>query len=405
MGLSNAQIKNAKPAQRSVKLFDGGGLYLEISPSGGKLWRLKYRFDGKEKRLALGQYPEIPLADARKRREEARELIAHGVDPSEERKAKRAERDARLSNTFEAVAREWFEKHSANWAPSHSDRIKLRLENDVFPWLGKRPVAEVLAPEILKVLRRIEGRGAVDTAHRVHQNCGQIMRYAVATGRADRDPSGDLRGALSAAKREHFAAITEPVQVAALLRAIDAFQGTFVVQCALRLAPMLFVRPGELRKARWADVDLDKAEWRYLVSKTKTDHLVPLSTQAVEMLRELHAKTGHREYVFPGRDPRKPMSEAAVNAALRRLGYDTRTEITGHGFRAMARTILHQELNFAPELIEHQLAHRVPDSLGAAYNRTKFIEQRRVMMQSWSDYLEKLKAGAKVMVIRGRAAA
>jgi integrase len=405
MMLTNIQIKKAVPAQRPIRLFDGGGLYLEVSPKGGKLWRLKYRFDRKEKRLSLGRYPEISLADARKRREAARELIAHGVDPSEERKAKRAERDARLSNTFEAVAREWFEKQAANWAPSHSDKIKLRLENDVFPWLGKRPVAEVAAPEILKVLRRIEGRGAVDTAHRVHQNCGQIMRYAVATGRADRDPSGDLRGALSAAKREHFAAITEPVQVAALLRAIDAFQGTFVVQCALRLAPMLFVRPGELRKARWADLDLDKAEWRYLVSKTKTDHLVPLSTQAVEILRELHAKTGHREYAFPGREPRKPMSEAAVNAALRRLGYDTRTEITGHGFRAMARTILHQELNFAPELIEHQLAHRVPDSLGAAYNRTKFIEQRRVMMQSWSDYLEKLKAGAKVMVIHGRAAA
>ena len=405
MMLTNIQIKKAVPAQTPVRLFDGGGLYLEISPKGGKLWRLKYRFDRKEKRLALGQYPEISLADARKRREAARELIAHGVDPSEERKAKRAERDARLSNTFEAVAREWFEKQASNWAPSHSDKIKLRLENDVIPWLGKRPVAEVAAPEILKVLRRIEGRGAVDTAHRVHQNCGQIMRYAVATGRADRDPSGDLRGALSAAKREHFAAITEPVQVAALLRAIDAFQGTFVVQCALRLAPMVFVRPGELRKARWADLDLDKAEWRYLVSKTKTDHLVPLSTQAVEILRELHAKTGHREYVFPGREPRKPMSEAAVNAALRRLGYDTRTEITGHGFRAMARTILHQELNFAPELIEHQLAHRVPDSLGAAYNRTKFIEQRRVMMQSWSDYLEKLKAGAKVTVIHGRAAA
>ena len=405
MMLTNTQIKNAKPEERAVKLFDGGGLYLEIAPSGGKLWRLKYRFDGKEKRLALGRYPEISLADARKRREAARELLANGVDPSEDRKAKKAERAARLENNFEAVAREWFEKNAPNWAPTHADKIIKRLENDVFPWLGKRPIADVTAPELLKVLRRIEERGAVDTAHRAHQNCGQVLRYAVATGRATRDPSGDLRGALPAAKHQHFAALTEPLQVAGLLRAIDAFEGTFVVQCALRLAPLVFVRPGELRKARWADIDLDKAEWQYVVSKTKTDHLVPLSTQAVAILRDLHAKTGHREHIFPGRNPRKPMSDMAVNAALRRLGYDTRTEITGHGFRAMARTILHQELNFAPELIEHQLAHRVPDSLGAAYNRTKFIEQRRGMMQSWSDYLEKLKAGAQVIMIRGERAA
>lgn len=405
MMLTNTQVKNAKPEARAVKLFDGGGLYLLIAPSGGKLWRLKYRFDGKEKSLSLGRYPEIPLAEARKRREAARELLAHGKDPSEERKAKKAERAARLENNFEAVAREWFEKNAPNWAPTHADKIIKRLENDVFPWLGKRPVADITAPELLKVLRRIEERGAVDTAHRAHQNCGQVMRYAVATGRAVRDPSGDLRGSLPAPKHKHFAALTEPLHVAGLLRAMDAFQGSFTVQCALRLAPLVFVRPGELRKARWADINLDKAEWRYVVSKTKMDHLVPLSTQAVAILRDLRAKTGHREHVFPGRNPRKPMSDMAVNAALRRLGYDTRTEITAHGFRAMARTILHQELNFAPELIEHQLAHRVPDSLGAAYNRTKFIEQRRAMMQSWSDYLEKLKLGAQVFGIREQRAA
>ena len=399
MMLTNVQIQKAAPGEKPIRLFDGGGLYLEISPTGGKLWRFKYRFDGKEKRLALGKYPEVSLANARKRREAARELIANGVDPSEDRKAKRAERAALLENKFEAIAREWFAKNSPNWAPTHSDKIIKRLENDVFPWLGKRPIADITAPEFLKVLRRIEERGAVDTAHRAHQNCGQVMRYAIATGRATRDPTADLRGSLPAAKHQHFAALTEPVQVAGLLRAMDAFQGTFIVQCALRLAPLLFVRPGELRKARWADIDLDKAEWKYMVSKTKTDHLVPLSTQAVAILRDLHGKTGHREHVFPGRNPRKPMSDMAVNAALRRMGYDTKTEITGHGFRAMARTILHQELNFAPELIEHQLAHRVPDSLGAAYNRTKFIEQRRVMMQSWSDYLEKLKAGAQVIAI------
>jgi len=404
MPLTNTEIRKAKPARKPVRLFDGGGLYLEISPSGGKLWRWKYRLAGKEKRLSFGMFPVVPLTDARKRREEARELLAGGVDPGEDRKAKKAEKAERFANNFEAIGREWFAKNSPNWAPSHADKIIKRLENDVFPWLGNRPVADITAPEILKVLRRIEGRGAIDTAHRAHQNCGQILRYAVATGRAIRDPSGDLRGALPAAKHENFASITEPDQVAGLLRAIEAFQGTFVVQCALRLAPLVFVRPGELRKARWVDFDLDKAEWRYLITKTKTEHLVPLSSQAVEILRDLHAKTGRGTYVFPGRDPKKSMSEAAVNAALRRMGYDTRTEITGHGFRAMARTILHQELNFAPELIEHQLAHRVPDSLGTAYNRTKFITQRRSMMQHWADYLGRLKAGATVIALRSQTA-
>ena len=304
MALTNTEIRKAKPGRKAVRFYDGSGLYLEVSPSGGKLWRWKYHFGGKEKRLGFGRYPDVPLASARKRREEARELLAEGVDPSAVRRAKKAERAEQFANNFEAIGREWFTKNSPNWAPSHADKIIKRLENDVFPWL----------------------------------------------------------------------------------------------------APMLFVRPGELRKARWANFDLDKAEWRYLVSKTKTDHLVPLSSQAVEILRELQAKTGHRDYVFPGRDPKKAMSEAAVNAALRRMGYDTKTEITGHGFRAMARTILHQELNFAPELIEHQLAHRVPDTLGTAYNRTKFVTQRRSMMQHWSDYLEELKAGARVIPIHGRSA-
>ena len=223
MMLTNVQIQKAAPGEKPIRLFDGGGLYLEISPTGGKLWRFKYRFDGKEKRLAVGKYPEISLANARKRREAARELIANGVDPSEDRKAKRAERAAVLENKFEAIAREWFAKNSPNWAPTHSDKIIKRLENDVFPWLGKRPIADITAPEFLKVLRRIEERGAVDTAHRAHQNCGQVMRYAIATGRATRDPTADLRGSLPAAKHQHFAALTEPVQVAGLLRAMDAF--------------------------------------------------------------------------------------------------------------------------------------------------------------------------------------
>jgi integrase len=257
---------------------------------------------------------------------------------------------------------------------------------------------------VLKLLHRIEGRGAHDTAHRALQNCGQVFRYGVVTGRLPSDPCRDLKGALRPLKHEHFASITEPAAVGELLRAIDGFKGTFVVQCALRLAPMFFVRPGELRKAKWDEVDLNKSEWRYLVTKTKTEHLVPLASQAVDLLRELKELTGTREHVFPGRDPQKPMSEAAINAALRRMGYDTKTEITGHGFRAMARTILHEELHFAPELIEHQLAHRVPDNLGAAYNRTKFIKQRREMMQKWADYLYKLKTGAQVIRLQRRKA-
>jgi len=378
-------------------------LYIEVSAAGGKWWRLKYRFDGKEKRLSLGVFPDVSLKDARIKRDEARKLLASGIDPSETRKAKKFANADRAANSFEVIAREWFAKHSAGWAASHSSKIIRRLALDVFPWLGRQAIDTIKAPEILRVLRRIEGRGANDTAHRAHQNIGQVMRYAVATGRADRDPSGDLRGALPPMRHEHFAAITDPVEVGKLLRAIDAFKGTFIVQSALRLAPMVFVRPGELRKAQWADFDLDKAGWKYHVSKTKTEHLVPLATQAVKILRDLHGLTGNREHVFPGRDPKKPMSEAAINAALRRMGYDTKTEITGHGFRAMARTILHEELHIKPEVIEHQLAHRVADTLGTAYNRTKFLKERNSMMQQWADYLDKLKAGAEVIPLPQRA--
>jgi integrase len=372
--------------------------------AGGKLWRLKYRFNSKEKLLAFGAYPDVRLARAREKRDEARRLLAEGIDPGENRKIQKAAKTERSANSFEVVAREWFAKFKPGWAPTHSEKIIKRLENDLFPWLGNRPIAEITAPELLTCLRRIEGRGALDTAHRAHQNCGQVFRYAVQTGRTVRDPSSDLRGALPPARREHYASITEPAEVAELLRAIDGFRGTFIVQCALRLSPLFFVRPGELRKAKWKEFDLDKSEWSYLVTKTKTDHLVPLASQATAILRELHALTGHGEYVFPGRDPQKSMSGAAINAALRRMGYDTKTEITGHGFRAMARTILHQEIGIPPEVIEHQLAHRVPDSLGTAYNRTKFIKERRKMMQQWADYLAKLKAGAEVIPLHGNAA-
>ena len=397
--LTTTAIKKAKGSTKPTRFFDSGGLYLEVSPGGSKLWRLKYRFGGKEKRLALGIYPDVPLALARDRRDAARKLLAQSIDPGEHRKALKSASAERAANSFEVVAREWFAKYAPHWAATHSDKIIRRLEKDVFPWLGARAIADIAPPDVLKVLHRIEGRGAHDTAHRALQNCGQVFRYGVATGRLLSDPCRDLRGALRPLKHEHFASITEPAAVGQLLRAIDGFKGTFTVQCALRLAPMFFVRPGELRRAKWADFDLDKGEWRYLVTKTKTEHLVPLATQAVATLRDLHALTGQREYVFPGRDPKKPLSDAAINAALRRMGYDTRTEITGHGFRAMARTILHQDLHVAPEIIEHQLAHRVPDALGTAYNRTRFLLQRRKMMQQWADYLDKLKIGAEIIPI------
>ncbi|NKJ47188.1 integrase [Burkholderia sp. SG-MS1] len=394
MPLTDVAVRSAKPADKPIRLFDADGLYVEVAPAGGKWWRFKYRFGGKEKRLSLGVYPDVGLRDARERRDHARKLLANGVDPGVERKVQKAATVERAANSFETVAREWFARYAPGWAKSHADKIMARLEKDVFPWLGSRPIAEIKAPELLGALRRVEGRGAVDTAHRVQQNCGQVFRYAVATGRAERDISADLRGALPPARHTHFASVTNPDEVAALLRALDGFQGTFVVQCALRLAPLFFVRPGELRTAEWSHFDLDKAEWRYTVSKTRTQHLVPLASQAVTILQELHALTGHRRYVFPGRDVKKPMSGAAINAALRRLGFDTKTEITGHGFRAMARTILHEQLRFPSEVIEHQLAHKVSDSLGTAYNRTKFIDDRVAMMQKWADYLDELKAGA-----------
>lgn len=399
MPLSDTAVRNAKPSEKPIRMFDGGGLYLEITPSGSKLWRMKYRFDGKEKRLAFGMYPDVGLKDARERRDGARKMLAGGIDPGEHRKAQKAARAESVANGFEVICREWLEKWRTTVEPAQHRKALARLEKDVFPWLGNRPIAEITAPEILTVLQRIDGRGARYTAHKVRSEISQAFRYAVATGRALRDPCPDLKGAIPPARGENFAAITDPKEVGALLRAIDAFRGTFIVKSALVLAPLLFVRPGELRKAEWAAFDWEKAEWRYLVTKTKTEHLVPLSAQAVSVLRDLHALTGRSSYVFPGRDPKKPMSDAAVNAALRRMGYDTRTEITGHGFRAMARTILHEELHVKPEVIEHQLAHKVPDALGTAYNRTKFLKERKAMMQQWADYLDKLKAGAAVIPI------
>lgn len=404
MPLSDTAIRAAKPSEKPVRMFDGGGLYLEISPAGGKLWRLKYRFGGKEKRLALGAYPDVGLKDARERRDEARKLLANGADPGSAKKAQKAAKAEQAANSYEPICREWLEAKRSTVEEAQYKKALARQENDVFPWLGGRPMMEITAPEILAVLRRIDERGARYTAHKVRSEISQCFRYAIATGRADRDPCPDLKGAIPAPKTENLPAITTPNEAGELLRALDGFRGTFVVRCALLLAPQLFVRPGELRKAEWSGFDLEKAEWRYFVTKTKTEHLVPLATQTVAILRELHALTGHGRYVFPGRDPQKPMSDAAVNAALRRMGYDTKTEITGHGFRAMARTILHEELHVKPEVIEHQLAHKVPDANGTAYNRTKFLKERKAMMQLWADYLDKLKMGAEIFHLHGTAA-
>ena len=395
MPLTDTAIRAAKSAAKPVKLSDEKGLYLEVAPTGGKWWRLKYRFGGKEKRISLGVYPDVGLKLARERRDEARRLLADGIDPGEHRKAHKSARADASANSFEAVAREWFTKMLPTWSPDHADKIIKRFERDVFPRIGGKTVADLNAPAVLSTIRRIEARGRLETAHRALQSCGQVFRYAVATGRAERDPTGDLRGALPPTREKHMPAITDPAEVAALLRAIDAFRGTLIVKSALQLSPLVFVRPGELRQAEWAEIDLEKGEWNIPAERMKgwkrkgvtTPHLVPLAPQAVAILQGLHPLTGRGRHVFAGRDPKKCMSNAAVNAALRRMGYETKTEMTGHGFRAMARTILHEELGVDREVIEHQLAHAVPDALGTAYNRTKFIKDRRAMMQRWADYL------------------
>jgi integrase len=399
MPLTDVSVRKAKAAEKTIRLSDERGLYLEIAPSGGKWWRLKYRFDGKEKRLSLGVYPDVSLKEARERRDAARKLVADGVDPSENRKAQKAAKVDQAANSFEVVTREWFAKYSSTWVDYHGDRILKRFERDIFPWIGERPISEVTAQELLAVIRRIESRGAVETSHRALSNCGQVFRYAVATGRAERDPSGDLKGAIPPAKGGHMAATTDPKRVAEILRAMESYEGTLIVKCALQLAPMFFVRPGELRKAEWADVDLDAAEWRYLVTKTQTQHIVPLCTQALAILKEIQPLTGKGRYVFPSaRSSARPMSDNAVLAAMRRMGIG-KEEMSGHGFRAVARTIMDEVLGIRPDFIEHQLAHAVRDPNGRAYNRTAHLPERRKMMQQWADYLDQLKAGTDVILL------
>lgn len=399
MKLNDTALRNLKSPEKTTRMFDGGGLYLELTPKGGKYWRLKYRFLGKEKRLALGVYPSVTLKMARDRREEAKRILSKGIDPGIHKKTLVEIQKENLTNTFKAIAEEWYLKHRESWSEQHAEKVYRRIEKNVYPWLGEKPIADISPQEILAVLRRIEDRGAIETAHRAMWYCSQIFRYGVAVGKIAADPCRDLRGALPPIRVKHRAAITEPNKVGELLRAIDGYQGSMVVGSALKLAPLVFVRPGELRRAEWGDIDLEKAEWRFTVSKTNTPHIVPLSKQALSILQEIKPVTGKGKYVFPSqRTAKRPMSENAILLALRTMGIG-KEEMTGHGFRAMARTLLDEELGFRPDFIEHQLAHAVKDPNGRAYNRTAHLSERKMMMQDWSDYLDKLKVGAEILVL------
>ncbi len=414
MKLSDAAIRSAKPAATPYKLTDGLGMYLLIHPAGGKLWRLDYRFDGKRKTLAMGSYPDISLKQARGYRDEARNLIANGTDPAELKKSKKdtvtqarevesakAERERMmkageaLPGSFRHIGEEWASKFMADKVESHRARVIRRLEKEVYPYIGNLSVLEVTAPVILEVLRRIEARGIIETARRTKQNIGQILRYAIATGHPAIDYTPALSGALTPMPPDkHHAAPTEPAQAAELLRVISTYRGQAATRCALFLAPLLFVRPVELRTMQWADVHLDTAEWRFLSTKRKKDLIVPLARQAVDALRDLQPLTGGGRYVFPGaRTVTRPMSESTINGALKRLGIDTQNELTGHGFRAMARTMLAEIHGFPSDVLELQITHKVTDPLGRAYNRTSFLHERKRMMQVWADYLDNLREG------------
>lgn len=390
MALSVKQVDAAKSKKRIYRLSDGDGLYLEVPPQGTKRWRLRYRFGGKEKMLSLGTYPEVSLKTARDKRNELRALIQEGTDPSLARQEEQA--IAAGHTTFEYIAREWHEQFKVNWTDGHATTNLSRLENNVFPWIGKKAITEITSPEILRLLRRIESRGAIETAHRVRGLMSRVFRFAIASGRADRDPAGDLQGALPPAKSKHFPTITKPQEIAALLRAIDGYTGNLITKCALKLAPLLFVRPGELRHACWSEIDLNIPEWRIPGEKMKMsrEHIVPLSRQAREILEELYPMTGSGKYVFPSiRTTERPMSENTINAGLRRLGYG-KEEMTGHGFRSMASTRLN-EMGWNPDAIELQLAHVEGNEVRAAYNRAKYLDIRIKMMQAWADYLDSLK--------------
>ncbi len=400
--LSDTKIKALKPRKAMYKVFDSGrtGLHIVVNPGGTKLWRMRYWFDGKEKTYSIGKYPYVSLSEAREAVFAARKLLVNGVDPTAARKAEKIQARA-AERTFKAVALEWFQKRAANWSEGYADMVRDRLEKQLFPWLADRPMGEITPPELLAVLRRIESRGALEVAHRCLQHASNVFRYAIACGLAERDPASDLRGAIAPIKVKHYSAITSPTKLGEFLRATDAFSGTFVVATALRILPLLFCRHGELRKMEWTEVSFDEALWRIPAEKMKmrTEHLVPLSRQALELLRGIQPLTGDGKYVFPSeRTGDRPMSEAALNGAIRRLGY-TRDEVTPHGFRSTATSLLN-ELGFRPDVVEKQLAHAERNPVRSAYLRAEFLDERRAMMQSWADYLGGLKQGGKVIAIR-----
>ncbi|MCL7487585.1 MAG: tyrosine-type recombinase/integrase [Desulfobulbaceae bacterium] len=402
--LTDTKVRTVKPTAKPQKLFDGWGLYLLVTPTGGKLWNLKYRINGKEKKLSLGAYPDVSLADARMKRDHARTLLANEIDPSDIKKAQKAA-GVQETETFEIIAREWHAKFSPSWASSHATKIIRRLELYVFPWLGSKQIKSITAPELLSVLRRIEAKGTLETAHRTQQNCGQVFRYAVATGRAERDPTGDLRGAIPPANGKHMATITDPKEITGLLRAINDYQGSIVTRCAMQLAPLVFVRPGELRHAEWREINFETAEWRISADKMKSGspHIVPLSRQAIAVLQEIHPLTGHGRYVFPSpRTDTRPMSNNAVLAALRRMGY-AKEEMSGHGFRSMASTLLNEQ-GWNRDAIERQLAHAERNRVRASYNYAEYLPERRKMMQSWADYLDRLARDEENKIVPIRAA-
>lgn len=410
MALSDSTVRNAKPGvtlkgkvvNKSYKLHDTDGLFLLVDLKGGKWWRFKYRFDGRERGLSLGVYPAVSLSKAREKRDAARKQVADGIDPSAARKAEKAAKTAKLAavaNRFETLAREWFAKQETRWAENHSSKIIRRLERDVFPALGHKDITAITAVDVKDVITRVDDRGATETAHRILNDIKRVFDYAGSHGfvQTGWNPAVGRAGVLRRKVKGHLAAVTDPADVGGMLRILDGYKGTYQVCCALKLAPLVFVRPGELRLAKWKDINLDKAEWAYKVSKTRnsgvTDLIVPLARQAVELLRELHKFTGGSEYVFPSpRGWTRAISDNAVLAAMRRSGIGTE-EMCGHGFRAMARTILAEVLGYDAAIIELQLAHVVLSPLGRAYDRTAFLPQRRVMMQAWADYLDELKAG------------
>ena len=424
--LTDTAIRKAKNGDKSVKLSDGGGLYLELHPNGSRYWRMKYRHAGAEKRLAFGVYPEVTLAAVRKCRDDARKLIANGTDPGEVKKATKAVDQAAAETarmeaagllgpgSFEHVAREWLTTiHLAKVSIGHAERTRIRLEQDVFPWLGRRPIHDIEAPELLHALRRVEGRGAFETTHRIKDACGQVFRYGIATGVCKRNPAADLKDALRPVPTRHHAAIVDPKRGGELLRDLMAYSGHPVTRAALRLSAMLLLRPGELRQLQWAWLDFDEAAVTIpgeMMKRTRDDkangspHVVPLAPQALAVFRELQPLTGAKQYVFPSlHSGARPMSDNTVNVALRRMGYDRET-MTAHGFRAMARTMIAERLGIPAEVIEAQLAHAVNDALGRAYNRTQFIDQRRDMMSKWADYLDRLRDGGQVVRIGARLA-